>query len=63
MESNLISAATSQGIFAGLFVALLFYVLRNTAIRELKYQTIIEKLSDNIESTMKSIDSKIDQLM
>ena len=66
MESEIIKQAASQGFFALLFITLLFYVLKTTATRELKYQTIIEKLSEKfeiIEENVISISSKVDRLL
>jgi len=40
MWQEIFSAALSNGILSGLFVALLIYVLRDTAKREQKYQEI-----------------------
>lgn len=66
MESEIIKQAASQGFFALLFICLLFYVLKTTSNREIKYQTIIEKLSEKfeiIEENVISINSKIDRLL
>lgn len=46
MEEKIISMASNNGLWAVLFVVLLFYVLRETANRESKYQEIINKLTD-----------------
>ncbi len=55
MEQELIKLAVSQGIWAALFVALLFYVLRTNEKREERLLTCLdtlghqyEKLSDDI---------------
>lgn len=55
----------SNGIFAALFVWLLFYQLKDSARREKKYIDIIDKLSvqldviENIEEDVKEIKKKI----
>ena len=55
----------SNGIFAALFVWLLFYQLKDSARREKKYIYIIDKLSvqldviENIEEDVKEIKKKI----
>ena len=55
----------SNGIFATLFVWLLFYQLKDSARREKKYIDIIDKLSvqldviENIEEDVKEIKKKI----
>lgn len=46
MESEIIKMAFSYGIFAVLFCFLLFYVLRENATREAKYQEIISQLTE-----------------
>ena len=55
----------SNGIFAALFVWLLFYQLKDSARREKKYIDIIDKLSvqldviESIEEDVKEIKQKI----
>lgn len=44
MESEIIKMAVSQGIWALLFVALLFYVLKQNAKREDRLLNCLEKL-------------------
>ena len=48
MESEILRVAAGQGIWATLFVSLLFYVLKENAKRENKLQEIINKLSDKL---------------
>ncbi len=55
VDSEILKMAASQGLFAVLFVALLFYVLRENAKREeasekreAKYQDIIAELSNKM---------------
>lgn len=59
MES-LIEIAISNGIFAGLFVWLLFYTLKDSRKREEKYLKVIDKLStqlDLLEEVKEDVDS------
>ncbi len=44
--SKIIEVAAPNGIFAVLFVPLLFFVLRENSKREGKYQSTIDKLAD-----------------
>lgn len=46
---DIISLAVSNGIFAVLFVFLLFYQLKDSGKREKKYQATIEKLSSHLD--------------
>lgn len=46
---NLIEIAISNGIFAVLFVYLLFYTLKDSRAREDKYLDVIDKLSQQFE--------------
>ena len=48
MENEILKIVASQGAYAVLFVFLLFYVLKENAKREAKYQNTIEKLTDNL---------------
>lgn len=62
---NIWEIVVSNGIFAALFVWLLFYQLKDSARREKKYIDIIDKLSvqldviENIEEDVKEIKKKI----
>jgi hypothetical protein len=58
MENELVRLAASQGLFAALFVALLFYVLKENAKREERLQSIIHELADGLE-VLKDIESCI----
>lgn len=49
MEAEIIKLAASQGLFAMLFVALLFYVLRHNEKREERLLTCLEKLASQYE--------------
>lgn len=55
MESKIVSAALSQGVWASLSVVLIFYILKNQERRdqkqeerEEKYREIINKLTDKL---------------
>jgi hypothetical protein len=41
MENNILKTAIKEGLWAVLFVALLFYVLKENSTREKNYQEII----------------------
>ena len=43
MENNIIKTAIKEGLWAVLFVALLFYLLKENSTREKNYQEIITK--------------------
>lgn len=49
MENKVMELAMQQGIWAVLFVALLFFVLNENSKREGKYQDIISKLTEKFE--------------
>jgi preprotein translocase subunit YajC len=48
MIEQIIMRALETGLLAGLFVWLLFYVIRDGQAREKKYQTIIEQMNENV---------------
>lgn len=62
MTDQIFKLALQNGIFAVLFVFLFFYVLKENAKREAKYQEIIKKLSTIIEDKIRCIESKIDEM-
>ncbi|MGN1227694.1 MAG: BhlA/UviB family holin-like peptide, partial [Christensenellales bacterium] len=49
MWEELIKMAVSNGIWAVLFLALLVYQLKDSAIRETKYQQTISSLTDKLD--------------
>ena len=49
MEKELLTQMITQGAFGALFVWLLFYVLKENAKREQKYQELLEKLTANYD--------------
>lgn len=48
MEAEIIKMACSQGLFAVLFVALLFYVLRYNERREERLMSCLERLTADV---------------
>jgi hypothetical protein len=57
MEDKIFEMATTQGIWAVLFVSLFLYTLRDSKQRETKYQDVITKLSGIIETELSEIKS------
>lgn len=55
MEGLTIDAILNYGIFAGLFCSLLWYVLKNSDMREKRLLNVIEKLDDAILKEVKDI--------
>jgi preprotein translocase subunit YajC len=55
MNNEMISTVLSQGAFASLFMWLLFYVLKENAKRENKYQDLLEKLTHNYDCITKDV--------
>lgn len=56
MENEIIKLAMSQGLWAVLFVSLLFYVLRENSKRESELRMIIDKLSDKFDDLKSEIE-------
>ncbi|MBV7275468.1 BhlA/UviB family holin-like peptide [Clostridium thailandense] len=56
MENKILDLAMQQGIWAVLFVALLFFVLNENSKREAKYQEIISKLTDKFQRIEEGLD-------
>ncbi len=62
MEQEIIKMAASQGLFAVLFVALLFYVLRHNETREERLMACLESLTKSvgeIKNDMESLKTKL----
>lgn len=62
METEIIKMACSQGLFAVLFVALLFYVLKHNEKREERLMTCLEKLTvdvGEIKSDVEDLKEKV----
>lgn len=65
MEANLtqlLELAVQQGIWAVLYIYLFFRMLKENKEREEKYQTMIDRLSGNIEDGIEKIHQKLDAL-
>ncbi|MEA4826379.1 MAG: BhlA/UviB family holin-like peptide [Clostridium sp.] len=73
MEEEIFKLASSQGIWAALSVALIFYILKAQEKRDLKqeereknYQSIIEKLTEKfniVEDVKKDVEEIKEQLI
>ncbi len=50
MENEILQLAASQGLWAVMFVVLLFYVLKENSIREEKFQDIISNLTERLDA-------------
>lgn len=61
MEQEIVRLAMSQGLWATLFVALLFYVLKENSKRESELRAIIDKLVEKFE-ILKGIDENLKDL-
>ena len=67
MENEIVKMVASYGIFAILFVYLLFYVLKENSKREGKYQEIISDLTqrltiiDDVKSSVDKIKEKLER--
>ena len=59
---NVIEIALQQGIWAGLYIYLFFRMLKQNEEREAQYQATIDKLSDDIQSGIENIQSRLDVL-
>jgi len=59
MENEVIKMAMQTGIFASLFVYLFFYMLKDSKGREVKYQQLLDKLTDRF-SIMDTIKNDVD---
>ena len=65
MEVNLtqlLELAVQQGIWAVLYIYLFFRMLKENKEREEKYQTMIDRLSGNIEDGIDKIQQKLDSI-
>lgn len=59
---NIIEIALQQEIWAGLYIYLFFRMLKQNEERETQYQATIDKLSDDIQSGIENIQSRLDVL-
>ena len=60
--TNILEIALQQGIWAALYIYLFFRMLKENAEREERYQTIIERLSGNIEQGIENIQQQLEKL-
>jgi len=66
MESEIIKAAMAQGLWAVLFVVMLFYVLRTSGEREKRLIDALDKLSEkfgvleDVKSGVERIERRLD---
>lgn len=56
MEQEIVKLAASQGLWAVLFVALLFYVLRHNERREERLMTCLERLTQDVSDIKDDIE-------
>ena len=62
MEAEVVKMAASQGLFAVLFVALLFYVLKHNEKREERLMACLESLTkdvDEIKNDIKDLKERV----
>ena len=68
MIDEIMNLAISNGLWAVLFVILFLYQINSSAKRELKYQNVIDKLSNslglikNIDQNVKSVTKDLDKI-
>ena len=60
--TNILEIALQQGIWAALYIYLFFRMLKENAEREERYQTIIARLSGNIEQGIETIQQQLERL-
>ncbi len=60
--TNILELALQQGTWAALYIYLFFRMLSENKAREDKYQTIIDRLSGNIEQGIEDIQNRLDKL-
>jgi len=59
---SILEVALQQGIWAALYIYLFFRMLKESAAREAKYQSMIEMLSGNIQKGIENIQDRLDVL-
>lgn len=57
--SGILQAALQQGIWAALYIYLFFRMLKENKEREDRYQTMIDRLSGNIEDGITKIQQQL----
>ena len=60
--NSILEVALQQGIWAALYIYLFFRMLKESAAREAKYQSMIEMLSGNIKKGIEDIQERLDVL-
>lgn len=61
MESEIIKVALSQGLWAVLFIWLLFYVLKENSKREGELRNIIDKLTDKF-NILENVQTDVEEI-
>ena len=61
-QKGILEVALQQGIWAALYIYLFFRMLKENAQREEKYQGMIEELSQNIQTGIDNIQSRLDDM-
>lgn len=59
---QLLDLAVQQGLWAALYIYLFFRMLRENAARESKYQEMITRLNDSIETGINRIQAQLEQI-
>ena len=59
---TIIEAALRQGIWAALYIYLFFRMLKENAVREEKYQTMIDHLSADIAEGIEDIQARLEAI-
>ena len=59
---SILEVALQQGIWAALYIYLFFRMLRENAQREEKYQKMIGKLSQNIQTGIDNIQNRLEDM-
>ena len=57
---GILEVALQQGIWAALYIYLFFRMLKESAAREAKYQSMIEAQSGNIQKGIEDIQNRLD---
>ena len=59
---SILEIALQQGIWAALYIYLFFRMLKESVVREEKYQRIIDTLSQNIQTGIDSIQNRLENM-
>ncbi len=60
--ASILEVALQQGIWAALYIYLFFRMLKENAQREEKYQSMIDKLSGNIQKGIDNIQNQLEDM-